>query len=182
VGKGTGLGLSVVHGIVLNCGGAITVSSEPGSGATFDVYLPLLDREAYQAGVHEAAKLPQEGKGSILFVDDEDHICRTGKQMLESLGYRVTAETSSLRALALFSARADAFNLVVTDLSMPDMGGLLLVEKIFALRPQMPVILTTGYSEAMTLERAQQAGIADLLMKPYNKTDLSVSISHVLLL
>ena len=180
VGKGTGLGLSVVHGIVHNYGGAVTVCSEPGSGTTFDVYLPLIDRDAYQGKVHEAAKLPQAGKGSILFVDDEDHICRAGKQMLESLGYQVTIETSSTRALALFTSRADAFNLVITDLSMPDMGGLLLVEKIFALRPRMPVILTTGYSEAMTLEKAQQAGISDLLMKPYNKTDLSTSIRHVL--
>jgi YesN/AraC family two-component response regulator len=92
----------------------------------------------------------------------------------------VTIETSSTRALALFIAKADPFNLVITDLSMPDMGGLLLAEKIIALRPQMPVILTTGYSEAMTLEKAQQAGIDDLLMKPYNKTELSTSISNVL--
>ena len=78
------------------------------------------------------------------------------------------------------TARADSFNLVITDLSMPDMGGLLLIERIFALRPRMPAILTTGYSEAMTLGKAQQAGIAALLMKPHNKTDLSASISHVL--
>lgn len=163
VGEGTGLGLSAVHGIVQSLGGAIRASSELGVGSAFHVYLPSYE-------VPPVLEAPKEGTAPggtehILLVDDEAAIVQIGKEFLESLGYRVTASTSSSRAWGEFRARPENFDLVITDLTMPAMTGIELAEAVLALREDIPVILTTGYSESMT-DKAQKLGIRQCLMKP----------------
>jgi len=177
-GEGTGLGLSVVYGIVKSCGGAIDISSERGRGTTVTVYLPLI--EAYGAA-HQAAKAEiRGGRERILFVDDEPLLIELGTRILHSLGYEVTARTSSIEALELFRVRHRDFDLVLTDMTMPNMTGADLAREIMAIRPDTPVILCTGYSEIMTEQKAREMGIRSFIMKPVNRSDLGTVIRDVL--
>ncbi len=178
-GKGTGLGLAVVHGIAKSHGGHISVYSEPGKGTEFHVYLPIIKT------VDETAKIEtdtpiQKGDERILLVDDEDIIVQMEKQMLEWLGYHVTARTSSVEALEAFLAQPDMFDLVITDMTMPNMTGEQLAGEIMKLRLDIPVILCTGFSEMMSEERAKSQGIKGFLMKPVVMKDLSNMIRKVL--
>ncbi len=176
--SGTGLGLSVVHGIVNNHKGLIKVYSESGKGAIFHVYLPVLD-----AGVEiEPRKNISVPKGTerILLVDDEKNLIDFGKDMLESLGYKVTSRTSSLEALELFKARADDFDLVITDMTMPNMNGDELAGEILAIRPEIPVILCTGYSSKLNEKEALALGIQAYVLKPIIRHVMAHSIRKVL--
>jgi signal transduction histidine kinase/DNA-binding response OmpR family regulator len=163
-GVGTGLGLSVVHGIVKKHGGAIRVQSEPGKGATFDLYFPAVSKE-----VSPDARLPEEmptGSESILLVDDEEVLADMGKEMLEYLGYGVETRTSSVDALRLFSADPFRFDLVITDMTMPNMTGDKLAMEIRKIRADIPVVICTGYSERLLEERFKVIGISAFVMKP----------------
>jgi len=164
-GVGTGMGLAVVHGIVKGHGGAVTVSSQPGRGSTFEIYLPSREEELPAPEITEVGPLPV-GRESILFVDDEAALADIGRQVLERLGYRVTTRTSSLEALGLFKAQPDRFELVITDQTMPQMTGVELAREMLKMRPDLPIILCTGFSEQISAEKSRAMGIRRFVMKP----------------
>jgi PAS domain S-box-containing protein len=177
-GEGTGLGLSVVHGIVKDCGGDIKVYSEEDQGATFSIFLPLID-EGKQQDVKEI-ELVQRGEEHLLFVDDEEHLADLGKLMLERLGYKVTAVSDSQSAWQIFQNNPDAFDMIITDRTMPGLTGLELSKKAQALCPKIPIILCTGFSTDYSLEQLREIGIRGCIYKPVLKKELAEIIRHVL--
>ena len=178
-GKGTGLGLAVVHGIVKSHRGAIQVSSRLGEGATFDVYFPMVQAAAAAAEANSEAAVVG-GRERILFVDDEPSIEFLGKQMLGSLGYEVAACGTAVAALELFRSDPSAFDLVITDMTMPLMTGDRMALEMMGLRPDLPVIICTGFNELLTKERALELGIRAILMKPFLKNEAAQLIREVL--
>jgi len=178
-GKGTGLGLSVIHGIIKNHGGDISVSSQPDKGATFTVYLPVIDEVDVEIEPMEVTSANQ-GKEHILLVDDEEQIIDIETQILERLGYKVTAKTDSQEALEEFSALSEKFDLVITDMTMPKMTGAQLALKLMDIKPDIPVILCTGFNETINEEKALAMGIDRFVMKPIIKDDLANTIRTVL--
>jgi len=177
-GEGTGLGLAVVHGIVEACDGTIAVESELGQGTTFYVLLPLV-KEVESATAEGRSPLPS-GTGRILVVDDEPEMARMVEQMLVRLGYDVLSRTSSMDALDAFAAQPDSFDLVVTDMTMPAMTGVDLSKKLMAIRPEVPIIICTGFSELIDEHKAQALGIRALLMKPVNHRVLAEAVRRSL--
>jgi len=178
-GEGTGLGLSVVHGIVSAHDGAILVESRLGVGTAFQVFFPAVATGATAAShPHPAAPL---GSGEhVLCVDDEPTIAELLKAQLEALGYHVTTHTSPIEALADFLARPFAFDVVVTDLTMPGMNGADLAERLLAVRPELRVVMATGYGRVMSEERARELGIGKVLLKPFSMSALAEAIQQAL--
>jgi len=178
VGKGTGMGLSIVHGIIKNYGGFITLSSEFGKGTVFHVFLPVVNKDVLPA--KEAIKQIPVGKEKILFIDDEDVLADMGKNMLERLGYHVTVRTSSLEALETFQNQPDQFDVVITDQTMPGMTGFDLARRMLQIRPDIPIILCTGYSSIISEEKAKSIGVREFALKPVGKRDIAMLIRKVL--
>jgi len=178
-GKGTGLGLSVIHGIVKNHRGDITVKSTPGKGTIFQVYLPLIE-DVDPDVEFESTDGAIKGEERILLVDDEEQIVAMEQQMLENLGYRVTARTDSAEALKVFAEHPQNFDLVITDMTMPHMTGDQLAQKMLDIEPNIPVILCTGFNQAITEEKALAMGIQKFVMKPVVKKELATTIRTVL--
>lgn len=176
-GEGTGLGLPVINSIVTGYGGTITVESSPGKGSTFDVYLPIIWDEPVSEETHE---IPLSGKGNILFVDDETIITQTNKQVLEDLGYDVVTHNDPLAALAMFKQSPEAFDLVITDVSMPKMNGLEFSSNISAIRKNMPIIMMTGYSDLVEKENLADYGVRDLLYKPVRQSIFASTLARAL--
>jgi len=178
-GEGTGLGLAVVHGIVKNYGGTVRVQSEVGKGTAFDVYFPEIEEAAQVQEVVEIEPLPM-GRERILFVDDEHPLVEIGVDLLEHLGYEVVGRTSSIEALKLFRAQPDRFNLVITDMTMPNMTGEKLAQELLKIRQDIPIILCTGFSERISDEKAKAIGIREFAMKPLIAPELAKTIRKVL--
>ncbi len=178
VGQGTGMGLSVVHGIVKDHGGDISVHSAPGKGTTVHVLFPVIE------GMVESDKGLNEptprGTERILFVDDEKSIVFAAKHNLEDLNYTVITETDPMHALDIIREEPQKFDLLITDETMPMMTGDKLAKAVLAIRPEIPVILCTGYSERISEEKAQEIGISAFLMKPVVKHALAKTIRQVL--
>ena len=178
VNEGTGLGLPVVHGIVESHGGAIAVRSTPGEGTTFDIYLPKIENNE----VHDSQTPVQidRTKKVILLVDDEKMMVDVIGQTLERLGYSVVAETSSIDALETFQERPDEFDLVITDQIMPNMTGTHLAEELIAIRPDIPVILCSGFPENISPEKLRRIGIKEFIAKPVSRQKIAAIIQTVL--
>ena len=177
-GRGTGMGLATVHGIIKAYNGEIMVESEVGKGTTFTVYLPV-SKKRTKAERHSVRALPS-GTERILVIDDEPAIAKMAGAMLWRLGYDATWKTNSLEALELFRSRPGAFDLVITDMTMPHMTGDRLAREMMAIRPDLPVILCTGYSTRVSEEKAAELGIKAFVMKPLGKEDLAKTVRNVL--
>ena len=180
--EGTGLGLSVIHGIVRNHGGTIAVESEPGKGATFNVYLPRI--ESVAARPDDNPEPTQQGQERILLVDDENDVAFAGRKMLERLGYDVIVKMDGREALELFRAGPDRFDLIITDQAMPGMSGTELAKELTSIRPDIPVILCTGFGNdpngVLSPENREIAGIRELALKPLDRAELAGMIRRVL--
>jgi len=177
-GEGTGMGLAVVHGIIKNHGGGITVQSQPGKGSTFCVYLPVAMGEKVPDMI-QMDNIPG-GKERLLYVDDEAHLAEMGKQMLAMLGYRVDSRTSSIEALEAFRSSPDKFSLVITDQTMPNMTGIQFARELKKIRKDIPIILCTGFSESVNEENFKNQGIDAFVMKPIIRKEIAKVIRDVI--
>ncbi|MCP4114746.1 MAG: response regulator [Desulfobacteraceae bacterium] len=173
-GSGTGMGLAVVHGIVQDHGGVITVYSEPGTGTTFNVYLPVLNAPLPPSSNDKTTA--QHGSETVLFIDDERPVCIIGKRILESLGYDVLTTCSSRNALTMFKTEPEKYDLVITDLTMPKLTGKQLAKEITAIRPGIPVILCTGFNGGLTDQDARESGITAVVHKPLLTNELAETV------
>ncbi|NWH05560.1 hybrid sensor histidine kinase/response regulator [Desulfobacter latus] len=178
-GKGTGLGLSIVYSIVKAHKGDITVYSEIGKGTTFNIYLPVIRRTGISDLKNSIEKIPT-GNERILLVDDEEPIAKLEKQMLERIGYSVTRQTSPLEALICFKENPHAFDLILSDMNMPRMTGLQLAKEIKSIRNDIPIIISTGFSDRLEDQDIGGVGIDAVLMKPVIKSDMAQTIRKVL--
>jgi len=178
-GKGTGIGLALVHGIVKGHGGYLSVYSEPGQGTVFSLYFPVGCDFDEQSSKAKDTSVPH-GSERVLLVDDEEDVLTMLKEMSEHLGYQVTAVSDSTEAYALFHSRPEEFDLVITDQTMPGLTGSVLAQKIFALKPGMPIIICTGFSEALTDGKAKELGLAGYIMKPVVMSDFARIVRRAL--
>ncbi len=178
-GEGTGLGLAVVHGVVKSFGGHISVYSEPDKGTVFRIYLPRINSTDETSGDQAVERIPT-GSEHILVVDDDASVARMETHMLINLGYRVSTCTSSPEALGIFRNAPEEIDLVMTDMTMPEMTGMELIRKIRVIRPHIPVVLCTGFSELISEDTAESMGIRKCLMKPVLKKDLAAAVREML--
>ena len=179
---GTGLGLAMVHGITKNCGGTVLLQSKIGKGTAFYVYLPRSDSDQAlkNAGESTAARSLPTGAERILFVDDEPELVALGREMLEHLGYQVVTENNGIDALKEFSENPNHFDVVVTDMTMPKMTGERLARELISIRPEIPIILCTGFSEQINEQKAKAIGVKAFLMKPLTLNRLAKTVRGVM--
>jgi len=183
-GEGSGMGLAVVHGIITDHRGHISVTSTPGEGTTVSIVFPLLiaavaDSPDTEKDLSSAAPI-KPGQGHVLFVDDEASLVALGKELLEELGYEVTTRTSSLDALEAFRAAPSRYDVVITDQTMPNLSGEALAREILRIRPGIPILLCSGFSHTMSEEKAQHLGIRKFLMKPFLRHDFVLAIQEIM--
>jgi CheY-like chemotaxis protein len=178
VGSGSGLGLSVVHGIVSNYSGAIEVESEPGKGSKFMIYLP--QHSSGRADDNTTMDITPKGNERILFVDDEKEITYMGKKMLESLGYSVDIRTDGASALRELRKKTQKYDLMVTDQAMPKMLGTELVKEARKIRPDLKVIIITGFKDSIPKNAMRDLNVSEIILKPLILSDFSNLIREVL--
>ena len=178
-GKGTGLGLAVVYGIIKDHHGEITVDSEVGSGTAISVYFPITEKTEQGMAVEQDVGYPT-GNECILLIDDEELIIEVGQLVLEGLGYHVTSTRSSMEAIALFKDDPDKFDLVITDMTMPNMTGAQLAQALLAIRPSLPIIICSGFSERVSREQVEGIGVQHFLRKPITLFEISNKVRRAL--
>jgi PAS domain S-box-containing protein len=176
--KGTGMGLAVVHGIVKGHNGGIKVKSKPGKGTSFEILFPRTASEM-QFDTVQLKALPTGGE-RILYIDDEETLIDLGENMLAKLGYHVVTRTSPIEAIEAFKVNPDKFDLVISDMTMPNMTGDILAKKLMEIRPDIPVIICTGFSEQISAEKVKAIGISGFLMKPLTIRELARTVRKVL--
>ena len=179
MGEGTGLGLSIVHSIVKDHKGHITVQSESGKGTAFHIYLPRIIATAALPGTTPGRYLPM-GCEHILLVDDEPSLLQMAKQMLEGLGYEVTAQSSSIDALEVFSKQPNRYDIVITDMTMPHMTGGILAQRMLSIKPDIPIILCSGFSETITEDEILRQNIRAFITKPVTMVQIASTIRSIL--
>jgi signal transduction histidine kinase len=177
-GEGTGMGLAVVQGIVQSCKGSVTVDTPEDGGVSFKIHLPVIHTD--EPAQTKLDAVVHGGSERILFVDDEPPLAELSKQLLERFGYQVTIRTSSIEALELFRSQPEDFDLVITDMTMPHMTGDQLALELMSVRPQLPVVICTGYSEKITEDLLERGNIKALILKPIIRNELLVSIRSIL--
>lgn len=177
--QGTGMGLAVVHGIVHNQGGRLKVESEVGVGTSFHLFFPLCMEETTLEQIVDLSEL-QHGQGNVLLVDDEAQVVDVSAELLKSLGYKVSGVTSSRKALSMFLSSPDSYDLLITDLTMPELTGIELCAEVKKIRPDLPVILCTGYSEKVTAELLEKLGVSRYCTKPVSMRDFADAVGAVL--
>jgi signal transduction histidine kinase/ActR/RegA family two-component response regulator len=178
-GQGTGLGLSVVHGIMKNHGGAVTVYSDLGKGTTFRLYFPATDGTPSETPLVPLTELNGHGE-RVLYVDDEEPLVMLMTRMMERLGYMVTGCTDPAKALSLFRPRPQDFDVVVSDLSMPGMSGLDLASELLKIQPDLPILIASGYIRADDNEKVRKMGLPDIVLKPDTVEDLGRTLHDLL--
>lgn len=178
VGEGTGMGLAVTQGVLSNHGGGIAVESKPDHGTLFSVYFPDVDVNICFES-EENQDIPK-GKGRILLIEDEKSVANMGKEMLEGLGYRVVVCTNSMAALEKFRKDPSLYDLVLTDQTMPEITGERLACELLQIRPDLPIILCTGFSHTVTAERAKALGFRGYLNKPFSMQDLALAFHEAM--
>jgi PAS domain S-box-containing protein len=178
VGKGSGMGLSIIHGIVTECGGFVNYETDLGHGSVFRVYFPAVDEA--EAEPIQAGEIAPTGNERVMFVDDEPVLVEMGQTMLEQLGYSVSPQTSSATALDIFRQNPSNFDLVITDQTMPGLTGLEFAKELLKIRPDLPIIICTGYSATVDEDHAKAVGIKGFGMKPLGKSSLAVLIRQAL--
>ena len=179
-GKGTGLGLSTVHGIVAEMGGTIKVYSEPGKGTEFKVFFPEEETPFKEENIQNPQSTISGGNERILLVDDEEAIINLESTILERLGYKVTSLTNSIEALEVFRATPRDFDLVISDVSMPTLSGDRLASELIKIRPDIPILLCTGFSKIIIGKTAEDLGVSKILMKPVLMDELAKTIRNVM--
>ena len=178
VAEGRGMGLAMVHGIAKSHDGAVTVESDSGKGTTFHVFFPKVIKRAKP--VDKTTKPVIQGREKVLFVDDEEEIALLGKEMIEFFGYHVESKTSSVEALETFRADPDNFDLVITDMTMPELTGEMLAKELVQIRPGIPIILCSGHDDLITKEKAGEIGIREIVLKPIRPDDFAQTIRKAL--
>jgi CheY-like chemotaxis protein len=178
--KGTGMGLATVQSIIVQHGGIIKVHSQLNVGTRFDIYLPLLSKIRNPIAEKTPGSQLKQGSGNILFIDDEPMLAELGKELLSHSGYNVSTYTDSSKALAKFKESPFAYDLVITDQTMPNLSGKELIMHIRTVRPEIPAILCTGHSNKIDREQAEKLAINAFVQKPFDYSELITTIQNVL--